>query len=277
MHGLHRKRSPATRAAGHAEGLRRLGRQRTPLGRRRIEQVPAGIRARMRPYWRDGLSMSLAVGVIGVTFGVCAEAAGFSLPRIVAMSVFVFAGQFAVVGVIDSGGAAAAAVGSALLLASRNALYGPMVRQFLPSSLLGRITGAHFVSDQSTAIAVAQTDRRDASGAFWFTGVTLWLCWNMGSVVGAKLGPVMGTPDRWGLGPRWRCCTSCHLRCPGGRPAAYRGEPHGRAGCCVHRSGRGAGHLTRHSDPVGGGGAGPCGVSAGPLEAASVRRHRRGR
>ena len=115
------------------------------------------------------------------------------------MSVFVFAGQFAAVGVIDSGGAAGAAVGSALLLASRNALYGPVVRGFLPSSLVGRITGAQFVSDQSAAIAVTQTDRRDASGAFWFTGVTLWRCWNMGSVVGAKLGPVMGTPDKWGL------------------------------------------------------------------------------
>ena len=118
----------------------------------------------MRPYWRDGLSMSLAVGVIGVTFGVFADAAGFSLPRIVAMSVFVFAGQFAVVGVIDSGGAAGAAVGSTLLLALRNALYGPVVRPFLPSSLVGRITEAHFVSDQSTAMAVTQTDRRDASG-----------------------------------------------------------------------------------------------------------------
>ena len=143
--------------------------------------------------------MSLAVGVIGVTFGVCADAAGFSLPRIVAMSVFGCAGQFAVVGVIDSGGAAGAAVGSGLLLASRNALYGPVVRQFLPSSLLGRIAGAHFVSDQSTAIAVAQTDRRHASGAFWFAGVTLWLCWSTGSVVGATLGPIMSTPDRWGL------------------------------------------------------------------------------
>ncbi len=143
--------------------------------------------------------MSLAVGLIGVTFGVFAAAAGFSLPRIVAMSVFVFAGQFAAVGVIDSGGAAGAAVGSALLLASRNVFYGPAVRQFLPSSLVGRLTGAHFLSDQSAAMAVAQTDRRDASGAFWFTGVTLWLCWNAGSVAGAKLGPVMGTPETWGL------------------------------------------------------------------------------
>ena len=178
----------------------------------------------MRPYWRDSLSMSLAVGVIGVTFGVCADAAGFSLPRIVAMSVFVFAGQFAVVGVIGSGGTAVAAVGSGLLLASRNALYGPVVRQFLPSSLLGRIAGAHFVSDQSTAIAVAQTDRRHASGAFWFAGVTLWLCWSTGSVVGATLGPIMGTPDRWGLDAAlpatFVALVAGHLRTAANRTAA---------------------------------------------------------
>ena len=32
---------------------------------------------RLKPYWRDGLTMSVAVGVIGVTFGVFADAAGF--------------------------------------------------------------------------------------------------------------------------------------------------------------------------------------------------------
>ena len=50
---------------------------------------------------RDCLVVSLAVGVIGVTFGVFAEAAGFDLPRIVVMSALVFTGasQFAAVGV----------------------------------------------------------------------------------------------------------------------------------------------------------------------------------
>ena len=56
--------------------------------------------SRLRPYWRDGLTMSLAVGVIGVTFGVFADAAGFDLVQIVAMSALacVGAAQFVVAG-----------------------------------------------------------------------------------------------------------------------------------------------------------------------------------
>ena len=56
--------------------------------------------------------VSLAVGVIGVTFGVFADAAGFDLAQIVVMSALVFTGasQFAAVGVIDDGGSGGAAV-----------------------------------------------------------------------------------------------------------------------------------------------------------------------
>ncbi len=72
-----------------------------------------------RPYWRDGLFMSLAVGVIGVTFGVFADSVGLDLTQIIVMSALACAGaaQFVVVGVIASGGTEAAAVGSALLVA----------------------------------------------------------------------------------------------------------------------------------------------------------------
>lgn len=154
-----------------------------------------------RPYWRDCLVVSLAVGVIGVTFGVFADAAGLDLPRIVVMSALVFTGasQFAAVGVVDDGGTGGAAVASALLLGARNVLYGPVVRRALPTSALARLGAAHFVIDETTAMAVAQSDRRNSSGAFWFTGITLWLCWNSGTVAGAVLGALIGTPETWGL------------------------------------------------------------------------------
>ncbi len=159
------------------------------------------MKVRRRPYWRDCLVVSLAVGVIGVTFGVFADAAGFDLAQIVVMSAFVFTGasQFAAVGVIDDGGSGGAAVGSALLLAVRNALYGPVARRALPAVALGRLGSAHFVIDETTAMAAAQADRRDARGAFWLTATTLWLCWNSGSVAGALLGAVLGEPETWGL------------------------------------------------------------------------------
>ena len=113
-----------------------------------------------RPYWRDCLVVSLAVGVIGVTFGVFADAAGFDLAQVVVMSALVFTGasQFAAVGVIDDGGSGGAAVGSALLLAVRNALYGPVARRALPSSVLARLGSAHFVIDETTAMAAAQAE-----------------------------------------------------------------------------------------------------------------------
>ena len=188
-----------------------------------MDPTGGGERRRRR---RDCLVVSLAVGVIGVTFGVFAEAAGFDLPRIVVMSALVFTGasQFAAVGVIDDGGTGGAAVGSALLLATRNALYGPVVRKMLPDSTLPRLGAAHFVIDETTAMAVAQPDRRSGWDAFWFTGVTLWICWNLGSLAGAALGGVLSTPETWGLDAAFPAIfvalLATHVQTAAGRVAA---------------------------------------------------------
>ena len=40
----------------------------------------------MTAHRREGLVLSIAVGVIGVTFGVLADAAGLTLPQIIVMS-----------------------------------------------------------------------------------------------------------------------------------------------------------------------------------------------
>ncbi|NIR39497.1 MAG: AzlC family ABC transporter permease, partial [Actinobacteria bacterium] len=50
--------------------------------------------------------LAVAVGVVGLTFGVLADAAGLSVPQVVAMSTLVFTGasQFAAVSVVDGGG-----------------------------------------------------------------------------------------------------------------------------------------------------------------------------
>ena len=198
---------------------------------------------------RDCLVVSLAVGVIGVTFGVFAEAAGFDLPRIVVMSALVFTGasQFAAVGVIDDGGTGGAAVGSALLLATRNALYGPVVRKNLPDSVLPRLGAAHFVIDETTAMAVAQPDRRAGWDAFWFTGVTLWICWNLGSLAGAALGSVLSTPETWGLDAAF----PCDLRSVARHSCPHRGWACGGGYRSRHRSGGCAVQCFGRSDPVG--------------------------
>ena len=71
---------------------------------------------------RDGVTLSLAISVVGVVFGVLARTtADLSVAKTCAMSLLVFTGasQFAAVSVVAGGGSAIAAVASALLLAAR--------------------------------------------------------------------------------------------------------------------------------------------------------------
>lgn len=155
----------------------------------------------MAPHRREGLLLAIAVGVVAITFGVLADAAGLTLPQIIVMSSLVFTGasQFAAVSVVDGGGTGAAAVGSAMLLAARNALYGPVVARLLPRGWVPRAVGTHLVIDETTAMASVQANDADAADAFWWTAIWLWSLWNIGSIAGALIGSVIGEPETWGL------------------------------------------------------------------------------
>lgn len=183
----------------------------------------------MAPHRREGLLLAIAVGVVALTFGVLADAAGLQLAQIIVMSSLVFTGasQFAAVSVVDSGGSGAAAVGSAMLLAARNALYGPVVARLLPTGWAPRALGAHLTIDETTAMASVQDDDVDAADAFWWTGVWLWSLWNIGTVAGALVGAVIGDPESWGLDAAFPAAFISllvpHLRTAPGRVAAVLG------------------------------------------------------
>lgn len=150
---------------------------------------------------RDSLLLGVAVGLVAIPFGVLAVTAGLTLAKAMAMSLLVFTGasQFAAVGVIGSGGSAVSAVGGALLLAARNSLYGMRLSSQLARAGWKRIPGAHFVIDETTAMSIAQDDDVARSEAFWFTGVSLFVFWNIGTVVGVLVGDAIGDPNAWGL------------------------------------------------------------------------------
>lgn len=188
----------------------------------------------MSGHRREGFVLAAATGIVGMTFGVLAEAAGLTLAQVIVMSALVFTGasQLAAVSVIDSGGSGAAAVGSALLLAARNALYGPVVARLLPDSWLPKAASSQFVIDETTAMAATQDNDADARDAFWWTGVWLWSFWNIGSVAGALLGAVIGEPETWGLDAAFPAAfvalLAPHLRARPGQVAAILG-----AGCAI--------------------------------------------
>ena len=145
--------------------------------------------------------IGIAVGIYGVSFGVLAVAAGLSPAQACVMSMLVFTGasQFAFIGVLAGGGGALAALGPAVVLAVRNAAYGLSLVPILPRRLRHRVLVAHLVIDETTAMARAEDDPGSARRAFLATGVSVWLCWNVGTLVGALLGGGLGDPRSLGL------------------------------------------------------------------------------
>jgi predicted branched-subunit amino acid permease len=137
---------------------------------------------------RDALGLGLAVGLYGAAFGAAADAAGLNTWQAMTMSLLMFTGasQFALVGVLGAGGGALAAVGSALLLGTRNTVYGvrlvPLLR---PRGVLPRFATAHWVIDETTALAIAAPDRKLSRLAFLVGGASIFLMWNLTTVIGA--------------------------------------------------------------------------------------------
>ncbi len=150
---------------------------------------------------RDSILLGVAVGVVGVTFGVLADSAGLSPARTMAMSLLVFTGasQFLAVGVVASGGSAVSAVTGALLLGARNAMYGMRMSPILGPGAVRRAAASQLVIDESTAMSLAQDNIDDSRDAFWVTGLAVYLFWNLGTAGGVWLGDVVGEPAVWGL------------------------------------------------------------------------------
>lgn len=165
----------------------------------------------MRRWWADldvatrsvvaaGVTLGAVVGVFGVVFGVGAVAAGGTVFQACAMSLLVFTGasQFTAVSVIDGGGTTGSALSSAMLLAARNGVYGLTLSRHLPGGLGRRLVAAQLTIDESTAMATAQDTPAHRRTAFWITGGSVYLFWNLGTLVGAIAGSAID-PITYGL------------------------------------------------------------------------------
>lgn len=148
----------------------------------------------------DALSIGIATGVYAVSFGVLSVAAGFSIAQTCVMSLVAFTGasQFTFVSVMAAGGGVAAALPPAVLLAARNGIYALSLGSVLRPGRW-RALDAHFVIDESTAMAHAQRDPADRRRGFLLTAVAIFACWNAGTLAGALAGGVLGDPKAFGM------------------------------------------------------------------------------
>jgi predicted branched-subunit amino acid permease len=150
----------------------------------RVEPVPGSARSATL---RDAVGLGVAVGLYGAAFGAAADAAGLNLWQAMTLSLVMFTGasQFALVGVLGAGGSALAAVGSALLLGTRNTVYGVRLVPLLTPQGLRRFGTAHWVIDETTALSLAAPDRGLSRLAFLAGGASIYLLWNLTTVAGA--------------------------------------------------------------------------------------------
>lgn len=156
-----------------------------------------------RRAWRDALGVAIATGAYGISFGALSVASGLDIWQTCVLSLLMFTGgsQFAFVGVIASGGLAAApaAIASAALLGVRNVAYGMRMAPVVGPSIRRRLAAAPFTIDESTAVALAQTTKRSARIGFWVTGIGIFFGWNATTLLGGLLGDVLGDPKVYGL------------------------------------------------------------------------------
>lgn len=149
------------------------------------------------------VSVGFATGLYGISFGALAVAAGLDVWQACVLSLLMFSGgsQFAFIGVISGAGASAlpAAIVSAWMMGVRNGFYAVAMAPILQLRKLNRVVGAQLTIDESTGVALSQTEPEKQKFGFWATGISVFVFWNSMTFAGALLGEQLSDPAAWGL------------------------------------------------------------------------------
>ena len=151
---------------------------------------------------RNAIGVGLATGLYGISFGALAVTSGFSFAQAQVLSLGLFSGasQFAVVGIMGAGGGALAAIATSSLLGIRNGLYALSLARVLKLSGIKKVFASHITIDESTAMSVANVDDEELSRwAFWATGISVFIFWNIATAIGAIGASLITDPKSFGL------------------------------------------------------------------------------
>lgn len=159
--------------------------------------------AQERAAARSGWAVGVATAAYGISFGALATASGLDVWQACVLSLVMFSGgsQFALIGVLASGGVAAGgtAIASAALLGVRNSFYALRLSRILGPGFWQRAAAVQLTIDESTAVATAQSEPRAQRIGFWVTGLVVFVGWNLMTLLGALLGNLIGDVTAYGL------------------------------------------------------------------------------
>ena len=209
------------------------------------------------------MGIGVATGAYGLSFGAISVASGLDVwqTQFLSLAMFTGASQFALVGILGTGGGALVAVVTALLLGARNSLYALSLRSFVTTprrpSIVRTMGQAQLTIDESTAMAIRYPEGSpQARHAFWATGIAIYVLWNLGTLIGALGAAALDDPRTLGLDAAGAGRIHCAAVAPTSRPEHDRpglGERSGRDCACscaasgASRPVRGAGRTRRRA------------------------------
>jgi predicted branched-subunit amino acid permease len=155
----------------------------------------------MKRVLSTSISVGLATGLYGISFGALAAVAGLDLLSIMLLSILMFSGgsQFAFIGVIAAGGAPISAITSSWLLGVRNGFYAMRLNNVLAPRGFLKLVAAQLSIDESNGVSAAQDDLKSQRLGFWATGIAVFVFWNLATLLGALAGDFLGSAETWGL------------------------------------------------------------------------------
>ncbi len=155
----------------------------------------------MKRVLSTSISVGLATGLYGISFGALAAVAGLDLLSIMLLSILMFSGgsQFAFIGVVAAGGAPISAITSSWLLGVRNGFYAMRLNNVLAPRGFLKLVAAQLSIDESNGVSAAQDDLKSQRVGFWATGIAVFVFWNLATLLGALAGDFLGSAETWGL------------------------------------------------------------------------------
>ena len=149
--------------------------------------------------------LALIAGPFGLVYGATAAENGIADGPAILASVVILAGaaQIALVELIDTGAAWYVAVGTALIINLRMALYSAsLASAFREFPARWRFTLPHLITDQSAVLSILEyeTETDPLYRRWFFTGAAIFFVfpWYVGTTIGVLLGGDI--PDSWQIG-----------------------------------------------------------------------------
>ncbi|WP_394939348.1 AzlC family ABC transporter permease [Psychromicrobium sp. YIM B11713] len=150
---------------------------------------------------RDIALVCLADTLVGASFGAIAVSSGlpFWLPILLSVVVFAGASQFIFIALVASGGNPFAALLAGVLVNLRHIPLGLAVADVLGEKRSHQLWGAYLMADETVAFSMAQNTLQRRRVAYWTCGIGLFLCWNLGTLLGVYAGGFISDTSVFGL------------------------------------------------------------------------------